>query len=387
MLRLEITGGAAMGKFLVGQIIKGQRDSGGVDVDTVFTKVDPIYAVYGTCERVVVQFADDDTLGTEQRRALAPLNPVRGEINGLVDGWRSSKYDHEKSKARIFDRRVADALVVALQGDQASAATLLAAIKTDILAERTSIARRQYMLASAAAVLVVCLITSLLASSATTMDAMFKSVWATAGFGALGAFFSTALAIRNRSIGTDLQKGDNLVDAMLRILIGAISGAILYCLLRTDLVQLKLGGSSLLPIQNCVTDAKTHIKSCSPASDVMEYFVILLAFIAGFSERMVGDLLSQAAASVGGASNPLAGSTTPPSPPAPPAGANEQNPRGGNPAATAATGTAAAQPAAAASPADDDAEGCVSDHPPDESEQTSDVELPEATGGVETKQG
>jgi hypothetical protein len=368
-----------MAKFLIGQVVKGQRDSGGVEIDTVYTKVDPVYAVFGTCERVVVQFADDDALGLEQRRALAPLNPVRGEINGLVDGWRSSNKDHDKSKARIFDRRVADALVVALQGDPASAGPLLAAIKADILAERTSIARRQYMIVAAAAVLVVLCVTSLLASSFTTMDYMFKTVWATAGFGALGAFFSSALAIRDRSIGTDLQRGDNIADATLRVLIGAISGAILYCLLRTDLIQLKLGNSYIPPIQRC-TGPNGHVV-CTPPSDIMEYFVILLAFIAGFSERMVGDLLNKATATVGAASNPLAGTTPPPSSPTPSAGANEQNPRGN---AQAAPPAAARAQAAEASSADDAAEGCVSDHPVPESQQTSDVELPEATGGVET---
>lgn len=372
-----------MTKFLVRQIVKGQRDSNGVEIGTVFTKVDPVYAVYGTCERVIVQFADDDALGMEQRRALAPLNPVRGEINGLIDGWRSSKADHDQSKAKIFDRRVADALGTALQGDQANAGPLLAAIKADILAERTSIARRQYMVAAAAAVLVVCVITSYLASSATAMDYMFKALWATAGFGALGAFFSTALAIRNRSIGTDLQIRDNVVDAMLRILIGAISGAILFCLLKTGLVQLKLGNNSILPILHCPKDAKGNIiGDCTPASDVMEYFTILLAFIAGFSERMVDDLLSKATASVSGAGNPLAGSNTPPLTSTPSAIANEQNPRGTVQAAAASA--APAQTAPPTSPADDSAEGCLTDHPAEESEHTSDVELPEATGGVET---
>lgn len=369
-----------MAKFLVGQVVKGQRDSNDVEIVTVFAKVDPVYAIYGTNERVVVQFADDDALGLEQRRALAPLNPVRGEINGLIDGWRNSKNEHDKSKAKIFDRRAADALIVALQGDQANAAPLLTAIKADIVSERTSIARRQYMVAAAVALLVVCCITSVLASSLTTMDNMFKALWATAGFGALGAFFSTALAIRNRSIGTDLQSGDNTVDAMLRILIGAISGAILYCLLKTDLVQLKLGGNTLLPLQHCVTDAKKNTV-CTPGADIMEYFVILLAFIAGFSERMVGDLLSKATAAVGSAGgNPLAGSASPQAASASSAGANEQNPRGQ--AAAAAPAQAAA--AAAASPSDDDAEGCLTDHPAEESEHTADVELPEATGGVET---
>ncbi len=95
--------GRGMVKSLVEQILIGRTDSSGNQILTVYSKIDQRYALYRTPERVVVQFADDDAVGDQQRAALAPLNPVRGEINGLIDGWRGSSDPDKQSKARLFE--------------------------------------------------------------------------------------------------------------------------------------------------------------------------------------------------------------------------------------------------------------------------------------------
>ena len=69
----------------VADIIKGGKDLTGAEIETVYSKVNATYAVYRTAERVMVQYADEERLGAEQRLALSPLNPIRGEINGLID--------------------------------------------------------------------------------------------------------------------------------------------------------------------------------------------------------------------------------------------------------------------------------------------------------------
>src|SRR3954464_4804671 len=76
--------------FKVADIKRGEEDSAGVRVTHVYAKVDTAYAVYRTDERVVVQSSDDPALGGDQRKLLAPLGPVRGEIDGLIDGWRKA---------------------------------------------------------------------------------------------------------------------------------------------------------------------------------------------------------------------------------------------------------------------------------------------------------
>jgi len=80
----------------VADIETGQNDSTGVEVETVYSKVSGTYAIYRTAGRVVVQFADDEKLSSEQRLALAPLNPYAARSMGSsTDG----------AKAMILKRR------------------------------------------------------------------------------------------------------------------------------------------------------------------------------------------------------------------------------------------------------------------------------------------
>jgi hypothetical protein len=346
----------------VADIETGQNDSTGVEVETVYSKVSGTYAIYRTAGRVVVQFADDEKLSSEQRLALAPLNPVRGEINGLIDGWRQSNDSEKEAKARIFDRRVADALIVGLQGDPAHALELLTTLKADILEERTSVARTQYVIVAFFATIGLIVLASLVILIWFPRPIVYEgenALCLAAAVGAIGALFSIAIGIRSREILTDLQSRDNTVDAILRILIGATSAVILFALLRSKLVSFSLGGD--------------------PISPVSMDTAIVVAFVAGFSERLVGDFLSKAVLSATRSANPLAGGTSQSRSGVAPAqrDANEQNPLGRQAPSAAAGATADAHVHEG-----DDVDCCVADMTIGKDEQTDDVELPEATGGV-----
>ncbi len=76
----------------VASIVVGEKDYTGLPITAVYSKVSNVYAVYCNPERVMVQFADDAELGSKQRLALAHLAPLRGEINGIIDGWRKSQW-------------------------------------------------------------------------------------------------------------------------------------------------------------------------------------------------------------------------------------------------------------------------------------------------------
>lgn len=363
------------GEF-VADIIKGQTDMTGSTIETVFSKVSNIYAVYGTAERVMIQFADDPNLGSEQRLALAPLNPVRGEINGLIDGWRSGSLinsGRKKHIARRFDRRTADALTIALQGDQPYAATLLKAIKADLLDERTSMGRAEYLIMAIVCAIVAFLglrwlSTSSQPASANGMVAEFMAgnyIGWTAGLGCLGALFSIALGIRTREIRTDLRRRDNLIDAVLRIFIGAISAVILFSLLKSELVALALGESGF-----------EFGASSSPATHV----AILVAFLAGFSERLVGDLLSSTA--IAALSGESAQAETATRIGAPKTEANEQNPRGREIIDKAAQVGDEHNDLEEHAQGDQGVDNCVCDIFLEPEEATDDAELPEASGGI-----
>ena len=175
----------------VADIKKGALDSTEAEILTVYAKVIGRYAVYRTSERVMVQFADDQALGAEQRLALAPLNPLLGQVNGLIDGWRLHVQDKMKAKAAIFDRRIADALRLGLQGQVTHAEALLREIKEDLLEERTSPARVNYLLvasgAALALILLACFATSTPFRTWYDYSPDGWRAWLGFGAGALGA--------------------------------------------------------------------------------------------------------------------------------------------------------------------------------------------------------
>lgn len=338
----------------VADIVAGQPDFTGAQIETVYSKVSGTYAVYRTAERVMVQFADDPELGREQRLALSPLNPVRGEINGLIDGWRTPSWFNaarKHARARWFDRRTADALTVALQGDQIHAALLLAAVKDDILKDRTSIGRGEYLVVAALAGLIAVAAGQIFAS---------QEVRPAIGAGVVGALFSIALGIRNRNIRTDLQRRDNVIDAMLRIAIGAVSAIILFALLKAGFVTIGLGDE---PIN---------------LSD--PYALLVIAILAGFSERMVGDFLGSVA--LNGTRTSAAEVMSAQVAAEAKSNASERNPRGSRPGAADIAG---AQPGEDRRAPDEHAhvDGCLCGVALDDDELTDDAELPEASGGVE----
>ncbi|WP_020181315.1 hypothetical protein [Methylopila sp. M107] len=348
----------------------------------------------------MIQYADEDQLASEQRLALAHLAPLRGEISSLIDGWRASfrwkdlfgrkaKQQAEppteggspraataaaemQSRARRFDRRTADALVVALQGDQASAELLLRAIKQDILDERMSTGRVQYVLAAWGFALALCLLLGVVVLIGHPVLVAKNNVWEIASLGCLGALFSIAIGIRGRAIQTDLRLRDNLVDAGLRILIGAISAIVLYALFRSGFISLAIGDE---PIRLC------NGADCSPPAAT-----VVLSFLAGFSERLVGNLLDSkvlpAVADAGGNLRPsalpsaavIAEARREP---------NENNPLGRPETAAAAAATEAAAATAAANDGDAAVDHCLCDVDTEDDEQMDDVDLPQAIGGVE----
>ena len=280
----------------VADIVRGKRDLTGAKILCVYAKVDGRYAVYRTPQRVMIQNADDQDLGAEQRAALAPLNPLRGQINGLIDGWRQNSNENVAAKAALFDRRVADALVLGLQGHVDHAELHLREIKADVLEERTSPARVNYIVVAAVTALAVILIAAIATSLFSFWHAYSPGasrLWLGAGAGALGALFSTGIAMRTRAILTDLQPAENRADAVVRIGIGAMAGTVLVGLIVTGDVSLTLGDTRVP----------------GPTETDGWIAMAVAGFAAGFLERLVPGLLEGAA--IAGrdrnATNPLAG--------------------------------------------------------------------------------
>src|SRR5262249_54615019 len=137
-----------------------------------------------------------------------------------------------------------------------------------------------------------------------------QTLWYAGCIGTIGAFFSIAIAIRNRTVETGPITRDTILDAALRILVGALGGALLIALIKSGAFGLTIG----------TADIKESKDLLSPGSAWL--LVFLVAFIAGFFERMVPDLLAKAAP------KEVAAQQAPPRRPAEDSAANERNPLG-----------------------------------------------------------
>ena len=148
-----------MAEMLVEEVKVDGNDTGGSKIITVYSKVRDVFAVYLTRDgRVMVHFADDPVVAQAQCDKIAPLNPLRGEIGALIDGWHCSKDKGLNAKARHLDRRVADALAMAIDGDAVNALASLQAVKDDVIADRKARARFQYLLVALGTAAAICVL-------------------------------------------------------------------------------------------------------------------------------------------------------------------------------------------------------------------------------------
>jgi len=187
----------------------------------------------------------------------------------------------------------------------------------------------------------------------------------------VGAFFSIALGIRGRTVLPDLRRVSNITDAGLRVIIGFIGGSALMALITSKAVRIGLG--------DVMFDAQ------NPATTWL--FVLIVGFLAGFSERLVPDLLAKTTAS------------TQPSPPPAQALPAAEAGRAAAPGAAPAVGVGLAaevappgaadmgQPVEEPAPHEAVTDHCVCDIELKEAEVTHDGELPAASGGGASAEG
>lgn len=279
-----------MDRNSIDAIALNATDSTGAIIDAVYQKLGRSFAVYRANDRIRVQFADAPEEQTEQRHIISRLNPLRGEINGLLAPWRCDDTRViRRTRVDYYDQQTADALGAALLGDGDQGEILLRATRQQLLEERQSIGRAQYLLTAAlCGIAVVALVGFLhlvvmMPGLEMFQDMLLKDrVFLSTALGSLGALFSIALAIRGREMNPQLTQRDNVIDATLRVLIGAVSALMLFSLIRSGLFSLTINGTTLA----------VGGKGTGSATGSIVDIAIIVAFIAGFAERMVGDYLS-----------------------------------------------------------------------------------------------
>jgi hypothetical protein len=255
----------------VASYTEGNKDPQDRKIGKVFVFRLAKYAIYKTDDSesdVIIKFADDDETETNQRALVLPLASTRAEINSLLTGWHNRK---------VYDRKIAIGLQLALDGDPESGKSFLAATKQELFADRGSAGRFQY-LKWAFGTAFIFLNFLFIASHYYPFPDTSSNLWLAAKAGLVGAAFSIALGIRNRTVGLDLNRLDNITDGVLRLLIGVIAAGVLLLIL----------ASGILP--------NMKIGDMTVAGGINSWKVVMVVgFIGGFLERLVPDLLEKGA--------------------------------------------------------------------------------------------
>lgn len=263
----------------VKDLTEDEPDASGIEVEEIYVRNAPDYAVYRTARRVMIQFADKAETAEAQRKALAPLGPLRSQIDGMLADWSKSRDDYVQAKARRYQLRSAMALEVGLQSDPEGAAKLLEEIRDQVLGHRTARARFQYLVAAGGGAgvtfLLIWIATLLVGGGLCRTPLPAAALIDGVLGGTIGAFFSIATGLLGRTVLTDLSVGSNRSDALLRMMIGSIAGGVLVCLI----------------VSGTLT-AITFDTAKLTGTDALQ--LLAAGFVAGFSERLVPDLLAKA---------------------------------------------------------------------------------------------
>lgn len=253
----------ASNRCTVDGIVKNREDGRGEMIDHVFYKR-ATYAVYLGHTKVLVQYADDEALATDQIKATSELILMRERLHLLSNRYQGPCYLSQ----------VAEALRLGLEGQAACARATLQYALDDV---QDSIARqgRLTYLNWAVPLGIAAAVVAIAAGVFIPVDAIAHIPLA-AGGGALGALLSIIIAIRTRTIALDADRGANILDATARLLVGIISAGFLFLILSAGMLpEVKVGAATL------VGDGTTWQSA------------LIVGFAAGFLERLLPDLLKE----------------------------------------------------------------------------------------------
>lgn len=345
-------------------------DASGHEIETIYHNVPGVYRIYLAGGVVRVEHADDPELAEKQRQVIAPILSLTSDVDILIQGWRQGNNssftpwrlagDRAKAKANYFSWRIADSFALAMQWHPDTAEALLLKTKEDVLAERRAKARYYYLILAFG--LAACGVAfGFYEMQWPKGQGKWSMVQMMTGAGALGAFFSVATGLKDRTIKIDLNYFENMLDAALRITIGLIAG----------LVSGWLVFSGILPLE--VPDFTVEEWTAKTTM-----FLLVIGFLAGFLERLVPDLLAKTGSMVGGTA-PVVTATGTTTASLTATRVASQARASAIVADTASGGTLATD---GTDDTDTDLEGCAHGEARDLDDPAEDEELPEATGGV-----
>jgi hypothetical protein len=279
-----------------GEFRRGGRDDSGAVIEDIFYCTDR-FIIYESAGRVCYKLLDgyDDAKGLRKR--ISCLGGLRASIEGL----RSQSALSAKEKKRA-GQEIAWALAEAFEADDKSRPEMPKEVLERVDARLRSLVksgyRRKFIMANLTAFLCIVSFLVLVASLLHAIE-LEKSLdvlprYALLGaMGGLGAFLSVMIGVRSIDVDLDLRGWEHVYSGATRIFIGVIGAWVVALALESKFVDPTLG---------LVADGseETSAEMFGPPLDKHLALFMILAFIAGFSESLVPNLLRRGEAAASG---------------------------------------------------------------------------------------
>lgn len=271
--------------FPLARLVIGRPDKRGHEVRDILWAVSE-FKIYLTGKGVAVHFADDPKVCRTQTRQFLDLGPELANLHALMDilghnrrplslPWRTEQ-PPDPDANRVYHREMARGIAQALTGNPKQGKATLEALAKRVEKKLRDRARVVYFAICLAVTVVIGGLASLLAWASEQQHV--EEIALVALCGSIGALLSTAAGLKRLRPGAAAGLLMSWVYGLQRMLVGVLGAVVFYFALRSGIV------TEIVP-------------SGAETPDVNEPFELhklaFLSVLAGFSERMVPDLLNR----------------------------------------------------------------------------------------------
>ncbi len=274
----------------------GGKDPRGRLVQDILWHVNE-FKIYKTSSGVSPFFSDDPERGASQKLAYVELGPDIAAFNHLIHLMEPAKIpatdisvtvgDLSEDNRTLYERELARCIAQAFLGKTAEARVGLAALRKRLGATISNRARVVHLMISLVIAAFVWLLAFGLVDSGYEPRFGFdvKDIALSALMGSIGALFSTAVGLRQMEIDPSVSVSMHWVHGFQRMLVGMMGASIIY-----------FGFTS-----GILTGLFQPAGQTEPVQMVDPHWLAFISVLAGFSERLVPNLLDgQATEATGG---------------------------------------------------------------------------------------
>ena len=269
--------------FPLEHVVKGREDKRGRPILDVLWAVRD-FRIFKTDKGISPHFSDDDKIAAEQRERYLSLGPELAHMNHLIHllsqyRWprrRDGEPPEASATQLYYERELARGIAQALTGDADEGKATLAALAKRLEKRLRNKGRVIYFAMCLISAFIIVVLASLFLANATGLDRTEMALAAI--MGSLGALLSTAAGLRGLRIDAGATWVMNWVYGGQRMLVGVLGAVVLYLAVRAGIAIELIPG---LPSGTAAT------------GNLDPYKLSFISILAGFSERLVPNLLDR----------------------------------------------------------------------------------------------